>query len=299
MSPSVIQTIAVIGAGVMGRQVAWACAHHGLAVRLFDSDAATALDASRQVQAWLESDGLAAPAVAAAFGRFRVASKLAEAVSGADLVFENVPEILELKRSVYAEVEPLLAPDAFLGSNASSLPWTPLARDLARPERFFLANFSSPRAGRLVEYMGGAVTTQRTRAAALAWLRRIGMAPVPVDKEIMGYAANRIWRAIKKECLHLADGGYATPENIDRAYMLGQGTKVGPFALMDQVGLHSVLRVEEAYFQASGDPSDRPPKILTDKVAAGHLGVCTGQGFYRYPNPAYEAPGWLEGTPES
>jgi len=76
--------------------------------------------------------------------------------------------------------------------------------------------------------------------------------------------------------------------------MLGQGTKLGPFALMDKVGLHSVLKVEEAYFQASGDPSDRPARILTDKVAAGTLGVCTGRGFYTYPHPAYEDPEWLE-----
>lgn len=294
-----IESIAVIGAGVMGRQVAWACAHHGLAVLLYDSDQAKALDALRQAKAWFTEDRLAPQTVADILSRFRVASTLAEAVSAADLVFENVPELLEVKKAVYAQVEPLLREGAILGSNASSLPWTPLAQGLAHPDRFFLANFSSPRRSRLVEYMGGAATTARTRAAALSWIRRIGMVPVPVDKEIMGYAANRIWRAIKKECLFLADRGYATPENIDRAYMLAHGTKAGPFAIMDEVGLHSVLKVEEAYFQASGDPSDRPPKILLDKVAAGQLGVCTGQGFYTYPNPAYETKGWLESDPEA
>jgi 3-hydroxybutyryl-CoA dehydrogenase len=294
LTHSAIQSVAVIGAGVMGRQVAWACAHHGLTVLLFDSDPAKALDARKQTQLWLQEDTVPARAAEAILARFHVTATLAEAASGADLVFENVPEVLELKQMVYAQVEPLLRHDAFLGSNASSITWTPLARNLARPERFFLANFSSPRSSRLVEYMGGQATTLRTRQAALAWIRSVGMVPVPIDKEIMGYAGNRIWRAIKKESLFLAARGYATPENIDRAFILGHGTRLGPFALMDQVGLHSVLKVEEAYFRASGDPSDRPPQMLIDKVNAGLLGVCTGRGFYTYPNPAYQVAGWLE-----
>lgn len=293
MTNSTIHTVAIIGAGVMGRQVAWACANHGFAVTLFDTDAAKALDAQRQIREWLEE--LRAPlAVQAILARVTVASTLSAAVRDANLVFENVPELPELKRSVYAQLEPLMREDALLGSNASSIPWSPLAEQLHRPAQFFLANFSSPRSSRLVEYMGGAVTSPGTRRSALAWIRGIGMVPVPIDKEIMGYAANRIWRAIKKESLFLADRGYATPENIDRAFILGQGTKLGPFAIMDHVGLHSILRVEEAYYRASGDPSDRPPRILVDKVAAGQLGACTGHGFYTYPNPAYEAPGWLE-----
>jgi len=278
----------------MGRQVAWACAHHGFSVSLFDTDPARGLDAMREAQAWFLQDGLAPPVMEEILGRFRVAGTLAEAVGPADLVFENVPELLDLKRSVYSQVEPLMRADALLGSNASSLPWTPLARDLARPAQFFLANFSSPRSSRLVEYMDGIATAACTRRSACDWIRRIGMIPVPGEKEIMGYAANRIWRAIKKESLFLADRGYSTPENIDRAFVLGHGTRLGPFALMDRVGLHSVLRVEQAYYQASGDPSDRPPKILVDLVAAGHLGCSSGQGFYTYPDPAYEAPGWLE-----
>jgi len=200
-----IQTIAVIGAGVMGRQVAWACARHGLTVRLFDTDPATALDARRQAQVWLVEDLVPLQVAEAFLARFHVAETLNQAVMGADLVFENVPEVVELKRALYAQVEPLLARNALLGSNASSIPWTPLARDLTGPDRFFLANFASPRTSRLVEYMGGEATASSTRATALAWIRRIGMIPVPIDKEIMGYAGNRIWRAIKKESLFLAD----------------------------------------------------------------------------------------------
>jgi 3-hydroxybutyryl-CoA dehydrogenase len=288
-----IRSVAVIGAGVMGRQVAWACVHHGLTVLLFDTDATQAQEASKQIREWL-GESRTPDQTREALARFHVSEKLGEAVATADFVFENVPELVDLKRSVYAQAELLMRKDALLGSNASSIPWSPLARDLARPENFFLANFSSPRSSRLVEYMGGAVTPPRTRQAALQWIRDIGMIPVPVEREIMGYAGNRIWRAIKKESLFLADRGYATPENIDRAFMLGMGTSLGPFALMDHVGLHSVLKVEEAYHQASGDPSDRPPQLLLDKVSAGALGVCTGRGFYTYPNPAYESAGWLE-----
>ena len=111
----------------------------------------------------------------------------------------------------------------------------------------------------------------------------------------MGYCCNRIWRAVKKEVLFLLDGGYISAEDIDRGWMLEWETTLGPCMIMDMIGLDVVRDIEMNYFRASGDPSDRPPKLLLEKIEQGKLGVKSGEGFYQYPHPAYKESGWLKG----
>ena len=119
------------------------------------------------------------------------------------------------------------------------------------------------------------------------------MVPVICNKDLMGYGFNRIWRAVKKEALHLADSGAVNPEDVDRFWVLCFGSRLGPFAQMDEIGLDTILNVEKQYYEESRDEGDKPPKILTDLVDAGHFGKKSGKGFYDYPNPAYSQPGWL------
>lgn len=280
-----VRRVAVIGCGVMGRQIAWACAGAGLAVTAYDVDAAQRDGLRRQLESWQAGPG-----------RVSLCDELGPAVHEADVAIENVPEVLDLKREVLAAAERALRPGALLLSNASSLPPSPLARALRRPDAFLNANFCHPREGeRLVELMPGAATDPRAIDAARRWVRSLGLVPIVVRREIMGYVQNRIWRAVKREALHLVGGGYATVEDVDRGYMLANGCAAGPFGLMDKVGLHSVLRVEQRYFEASGDERDRPPRFLVELVERGHLGECTGRGFYSYPDPEYLAPGFLDG----
>jgi 3-hydroxybutyryl-CoA dehydrogenase len=109
----------------------------------------------------------------------------------------------------------------------------------------------------------------------------------------MGFTFNRIWRAIKREALHLVDDGYGDFEDIDRAWILLFGTPLGPFGLMDQIGLDVVQDIEKQYFLSSGDERDKPPDFLRDFIAQGRIGVKSGRGFYTYPNPEYKQAGWL------
>ena len=125
--------------------------------------------------------------------------------------------------------------------------------------------------------------------------RSIGMTPLMVRKESTGFVFNRVWRAVKRECLHLVADGVASFEDADRAWMIFTGTDVGPFGLMDMVGLDVVRDIEMVYYGESGDPLDAPPQMLLDKIARGELGIKTGQGFYSYPNPAFEDPEWIKG----
>lgn len=116
-----------------------------------------------------------------------------------------------------------------------------------------------------------------------------------VRNENTGFVVNRVWRAIKKEILQLVNDGVASHEDVDRAWMLATKAPIGPFGLMDMVGLDVVRDIEMVYCRESGDASDAPPRILLDKIARGELGLKTGKGTYSYPNPAFQTPGWLKG----
>lgn len=295
MQPGSPGSVGIVGVGTMGRQVAWACAVNGLETRVFDASDDQRRSAERQIHEWLADGSLTADEIHEAKSRLRFFDRLETALDGVDLGFENVPEVLELKQAVHAQIDAALPAAALQGSNASSLTGSAIARDVRRRERFFCMNFSLPRYGQgYVELMGTPETSAETLESARAWARRIRMIPLTMQREIMGYAMNRIWRAIKKEALFLVDEGYASVEHIDRAFMLFFGIDWGPFGLMDRVSLDSILKVEERYYDASADESDRPARVLVDMVARGDLGEKTGHGFYSWPDAAYLRPGWLE-----
>ncbi|MBL8689542.1 MAG: hypothetical protein JNL04_10605 [Rhodospirillaceae bacterium] len=282
--------IAIVGCGVMGAKVAWACARIGIKTRAFDTSGPVLEVALGTVHGWSEGEERRLLTESLSF-----TTDLDLALDGAQLAFENVPEDLALKQRVHADIGQRLGADAYMGSNTSSLLCTPLADASGRPERFFNMNFTDPRSQGLVEIMGGSKTAPETIAFALDWAKAIDMIPILTRAEQMGYSFNRLWRAIKKEVLQQWGRGAGLPEDIDRAWMLTFGMPYGPFGLMDQVGLATILKIEERYFAASGDESDRPPKKLYEMVARGELGVATNRGFYTYPDPAYERPEWLKG----
>jgi len=286
--------ICIVGLGVMGARVAWACANAGLVTHGYDlsrDNAAKAVDSAIEWSAESTRERIAS--------LLKVHDTLEEAVAGCQLVFENVPEVLEVKNTVLRQIDALLPPNACIGSNTSSFLCSTLANAIRHPQRLFAMNFTDPRKMRLVELMGGALTSAETLQFARAWAHAIGMLPAQVRREQMGYCFNRLWREIKKEVLRQIANGYCTAEDIDRAWMLAWGTRYGPCGLMDETGLDSILNVEKSYFAATGGESDRPPKFLEDMVAANKKGVSTGQGFFTYPDPVFLQPGFLEKDGES
>lgn len=149
----------------------------------------------------------------------------------------------------------------------------------------------------VVELMGGTATSDDTLERVVQFARTIGLTPLPVQKESTGFIFNRVWRSIKKECLHLVDEGVSSYEDVDRAWMIILGYPIGPFGQMDMVGLDVVRDIELVYYRESGDERDAPPKLLLDKIERGELGVKSGKGFYNYPQPAFQSPDWLKGRP--
>lgn len=291
--------LAIIGAGTMGRRLAFDFARAGHEVALYDAVPRVVDDAIRwtgdTLREWEGAGRLDRGTAALATSRLHAAPSLASAVESAAFVFENVPERLALKRGLLAELGPLLAGDAIIVSNTSSLPGSLLADASGRPAGFINANFSHL-GHQKVEVMPHAGTSPATTAAVMTLLRACGFIPLLLRQEQFGYAGNRVWRAVKKEVLRQLAAGVITPQDLDRGWMLDWGVAIGPCALMDAIGLDVVRDIEQSYADHTGDPTDLPPTFLDRMVADGKVGVKSGEGFYRYPDPEYAHPSFFTGT---
>jgi len=299
MSAKPLDHVAIVGAGVQGSMLAFRCAIHGKSVTLFDVDEQALERAAGTIEAWLRefvADGkLGDLESREARRRIALRHELAAALEDADIVIENVPERLELKQTVWAEIDTLAPPKSLLTTNSSSLLSSQIGAAVRRKEKTFNVNFMTPTRDDMVEVMWNSETSEQTKGDALAFLASIRNIPIVTRREIKGFSLNRVWRAIKKECLKLWSEGYIDLQDLDRAFMLEWGTACGPFGMMDKVGLDVIRDIELSYYRESGDTSDLPPRALEEMINTGRLGQKSGAGFYEYPDPAYERPGWLRG----
>jgi 3-hydroxybutyryl-CoA dehydrogenase len=296
-----VRRIAMIGAGTMGMQIASLAIAAGYETTLFDAVPAAVERApgkiERELLPEIISSGMipSATDVAGCMARLHAVSTLAEAVEGADFIIEAVKEDLDVKRGVFVELS-RLAPQAILATNSSSLPSRPLADVVDNPERLLNMHFFGPVWERpMVELMTCGQTSDAVFAAARAIGEAMGLLVAQVQGESKGFIINRIWRAIKRESLRVVDEGHASPEDVDRLFMLFFGAKRAPFSTMDFVGLDVVADIEATYHAVATDPNDRPIPTLIAKVDAGELGEKTGKGFYTHPNPGYADPDFLKG----
>jgi 3-hydroxybutyryl-CoA dehydrogenase len=298
---SAIQKVAVIGTGTLGVQIALMAAHSSGGAKTFDPDEKSfdrVLTLIRQRMANAARKTLPPfENMEEGVRKVRRCASLGEAVADADLVIEAVPENLELKRKIFQQMDRLSPREAILATNSSSIPVSKIESATTRPEKCLNIHFYSPDLGRnIVDLMGGSRTSSETMEAGRRWILSIGCVPLPVKKELLGFCFNRVWRAIKREALHMWAGGHVDFRDIDRGYMIWNGVSQGPFALMDQVGLDVVYGIEMVYYEESKDPKDHPPEALKKMIERNELGVKTGKGFYTYPNPEYKNPDFLKGS---
>ena len=292
----------------MGWQIGLMCARAGYQVRQTDVRP-EALESARERQRatlgeWsangelgrLKATGEPTEAVMA---RLDYTTSLDEAARAADMAIEAATERLEIKRRIFAELSRITRPDAILATNSSSIISRHLADVVANPGR--LCNFhfcNHPWLRPYVETMTCGQTTEEVLETCQRVGRSLGIASAMVHGEVQGFIHNNVWRQIKKAAMTLVDEGHASVEDVDRAVMIGLRCPLGPFQMMDRAGLDVMLEIERQWHAESGDPRDRPPKVLEELVARGDLGVKSGRGFYSYPNPAFERPGWLFGQDE-
>lgn len=278
--------IAVIGVGTQGSMIAFRNAVYGKGVTAFSRNEASREKCRARVRRFLEfytAEGrLTQEEADAAWARISYASSLEEACKDACMVIENVPEILEKKQELFRQLHEICQADVLFSSNTSSLLMSEICRDLPLERRklTFQVDHDDPVRNSHVEMMWNRDTSEETKRAAVAHYNDLGFKPVITEQEIKGYSINRVWRAVKKECLKLWAAGYISPSEFDRGWMTEWHTDIGPFKLMDLIGLDTVLNIEYSYFNASGDESDRPPEKLEEFVRSGRLGMKSGSGFY-------------------
>ena len=294
----VVSKVCVVGSGYLGTQIGVLSAKSGYKVSMQDLSA-EALSGSKKavngyVQEWITEGNISEQEGEAIKGRMSYTVDLADAVQGAELVIEAVVERLDVKREVFKKLDELCEPGVVLATNSSSIKVSKIEGATRHPERVLNMHFySHPWRRRILELMRGTSTTDEAMEAARKFSYSIGVKPLIVLKESTGFIFNRVWRAIKKESLTVLDEGVASFEDVDRAWMSLYGTDMGPFGLMDRVGLDVVRDIEMVYYGESGDSKDLPPGVLLERISKGELGVKTGKGFYTYPDPEYRESGWL------
>jgi len=293
--PAQIATVSVIGAGTLGIQIAAMAAASGRTVLLYDLMEGTADSAHVRLHSLLTPVIAAGELdwdLGAVLGNIKVVASLIESALPADLVIEAVREDAVTKRTVFAEIG-AINPHVLLATNSSSIPSSALVDAVADPGKFANLHFFSSFWNRsMVELMSCGQTTAETMASLEAFGNSLGLFTAVVNGDSKGFIINRVWRAVKRESLRVVDEGVADAETVDRLWALFWGSRLGPFGLMDEVGLDVVADIETSYIAASPDPTDVPNPTLHRLVAAGDLGQKTGQGFYQYPHPSFESPGW-------
>jgi 3-hydroxybutyryl-CoA dehydrogenase len=288
--------VAIIGAGTMGRQIALQLAAFGTQVKLIDPDEQALGSAEKYIRdtaATLAEEGALQGAVPDPVENVALFTRFEPELGDVWLVIEATPERMELKRQLFAQLAEHAHEKTILATNSSSFRSGLLADVTFRPERLMNIHFlNHPWYRPAVELMTSGHTDESLLGQVYAFLRECNLFPVIVAGESTGFLFNRIWRAIKKESLKVVAEGHGVPEDIDRFWCMSTGLKLGPFALMDRVGLDVVLDIERHYASESCDPGDVPPGFLIEMVERGELGVKSGKGFYSYPDPTFEHPDW-------
>lgn len=280
-----IKSVGVIGAGQMGNGIAHVVAVAGYDVKLYDV-------VQEKLQAGLATiSGNLARQVAAgkideksrqeALKRIQLADSL-EALADTDLVIEAATEDESIKRKIFAQLCPVLNPEAIIASNTSSISITRLASQTDRPERFIGIHFMNPvPVMKLVEIINGYATNKEVTDTIVSLSRQLGKVPCVVN-DYPGFIANRILMPMINEAICSLHEGVAGVEEIDTVMKLGMAHPMGPLQLADFIGLdvcHSILQV---LFDGFGNPKYAPCPLLTNMVTAGYLGVKSGEGFYKY-----------------
>jgi 3-hydroxybutyryl-CoA dehydrogenase len=267
--------VAMLGAGVMGRNIARVMAQAGAPVTLFSRSRET-LDAARR--ALRGCDG----------AEMTTATSVAEAVATADLIIESVPESMECKLGVLAEAERAAPDGVVIATNTSSLPLDRLAASVRAPERFLGWHWFNP--AHLIPLVE-VVPTSLTDPGVVAWsvqrLHEVGKRPLVLSRPVDGFLANRLQYALIREALALIDAGAATPEQIDAVLTDCLGLRwavLGPMRSTDLAGITTAMAVAAELFPKLSN-ADRPPACLNDLAEQGRLGLSAGAGFYAYPDP--------------
>jgi 3-hydroxyacyl-CoA dehydrogenase len=301
MANSNIDRLTVLGAGVLGGQIGWHSAFKGKTVVIYDPFP-EALERARvahnnYVQIYKGQLGASDADIEGTCARLTYTGNLKAAVAQADLVIEAVPEVPAIKTKVYQDMAGLLPPHTVVATNSSTLLPRDFAEATGRPGKFCALHFANLIwALNVVEVMAHRGTSAETLTAVTYFAIEIGQVPVAVQKEQNGYLLNSWFFPLLNAALSLVANGVGTPEDVDRTYMIvNRGCAMGPFGLVDMVGMKTAYDVSFHWGTVGGDAQmlKNAAYIKEHFLDKGLQGMMGGEGFYKYPNAAYSAPDFL------
>jgi 3-hydroxybutyryl-CoA dehydrogenase len=305
-------SVAIIGCGTMGRNIAQLAAAAGHPVLLFDADPRAVEGAVQSIgnlfRRAVERGQVSFDLADAAIARIKGVPDIS-ALAPAELVIESIVEDIELKRAVFARVEPVMREDAILATSTGSLSVAAIARGCKRPERVAGVHFFNPvSVTRVVEIVRGPRTDEKTISRLSGMMERLGQTAIVVE-DTPGFVVNTAGRGLIGEALRILEEGVAPPHAVDTVVREVLGFRAGPFEMLDQNGLDNAWMMQQQLFeQFFGEPRLRPVPLVAQRIAAGLLGRKTNEGFYNYdngeivrpqPEPAPDDPGrpiWVSGA---
>jgi 3-hydroxybutyryl-CoA dehydrogenase len=273
--------VAVIGAGTLGRRIGLMFASRGGTVRIYARRAEQRAEATQYV-----TDNLPKLLQERNFGEIGVVEgtgSLEEALDGAWLVVESLPEKLGIKIPMWGEIDQAAPPDAIFATNSSSFPSRLMAENVRDKTRLCNMHFYMPPMFNALDLMSDGETDRGLLDTLMTVLPEFGVHPFEALRECTGFIFNRVWAAIKRESLAVVAEGVARPEDVDGMFKVNWRVPAGPFQLMDLVGLDVVLDIENNYAEEFPYLPKSVRDLLQSYVDAGKLGVKSGEGFYSYP----------------
>ena len=296
-----IRHVTIAGAGTLGSQIAWQTAFHGFDVTVYDV-VEKGLEAARvyhrqYAALFLESRGASRDQVDQAMARLSYTTDLAEAVKDADIVSESIPENIEVKRSFFQKLDKLAPEKTIFTTNSSTIIPGEIAGAVDRPEKFLALHFANGIwDANVAEVMGHPGTDAVVFDQVVEFARAIGMVPVPLHKEHPGYVLNSLLIPFLSAAGSLFVRGVTDFESIDKTWMIATGGRMGPFGIMDIIGMQTIYDIELLLGNKLDDKAmlARAAFFKSNFIDRGKLGVKSGEGFYKYPDPAYSDPGFLK-----
>jgi 3-hydroxybutyryl-CoA dehydrogenase len=297
-----LENVTVLGAGVLGGQIAWQSAFKGKNVTVYDlheEGLAHCRSAHlRYADIYMQDLDATEGMIEETRGRLDFTTDMSAAVAEADLVIEAVPEIPDVKTSVYRELSGHLPDHTLLVTNTSTLLPSDFAEATGRPEKYCTLHFANLiwelNVGEIMTHPG---TAESTVKAVTRFAIEIGMVPIPVQKEQNGYVLNTLLVPMANAAQTLVTNGVSTPEYIDRTYMImNRGCSMGPCGMIDVVGMTTMYNVLSHWGEEGNDEQMlKNARYLKECfIEHGKLGVHTGEGYYTYPHPSYQAEDFLD-----
>lgn len=275
-----IRNVTVVGIGVLGSQIAFQIAFRGIPVVAYDVDDKALAQARDRIERLAEVYEREMGGAGDALDRVRLTTDLADATSEANLIIEAVPEVLSIKRDTYARLAAVAPENAIFATNSSTLLPSDLVAYTSRPDKFLALHFANDIwKFNTAEIMGTTATSPTVFRTVANFAADIGMVPIELHKEKAGYVLNSLLVPFLNAATALAAGGYADPESVDTTWRIATGAPLGPFQILDVVGLNTPYNI-----LMQGDEEERQLAawLKENYIDKGKLGRATGEGFYTY-----------------